>query len=183
MILSSPDGSLVSSRIGHNLRHLVRRGDSLDRFDEVRARGIQLPLTHWGLMFSLRSFFCRPNVESQITTLPELGRRWSWSPHSGCRLAIPPTRLDCCPVRCVAVCSNCFWGLHCWSRTIAIVGIAYTVLGGMWSVTLTDISGHSHSTGVDTLFHLDPWGRPKSLVIEYIWVNNSHSPTPSRRIH
>ena len=163
-------------------------GTLLTASDEVRARGISAatldPLGAGLCLVIAGLFFAVPMWRAQITTLPELfGRRFSRGARiAAAGLAIPPY-LGWIAAQFVASAGmlHLFFGV---SHTvglvlIAIVGIAYTVLGGMWSVTLTDafqVILILLGLMCTVWFVLDPLGTSGVVGgLEYIWVNTSDS--------
>lgn len=163
-------------------------GTLLTAADEVRARGITAatldPLGAGLCLLIAGLFFAVPMWNAKITTLPELfGRRFSPGTRvAAAALAIPPY-LGWIAAQFVALAGllNLFFGL---SHTVglvlvAVVGIAYTVLGGMWSVTLTDafqVILILLGLMCTVWFVLDPLGTPGVVGgLEYVWVNTSAS--------
>ena len=121
-------------------------GTLLTAADEVNARGVTaatLDPIGAGLCLIIAGLvFAGPMWRARLTALPELfGRRYSPGVRTAAAvLAIPPY-LGWIAAQYVALAGmlNLFFGLPVsMGRLGGGVGGVYTVLGGMWSVTLTD---------------------------------------------
>ncbi len=122
-------------------------GTLMTATDEVRQRGVEAatldPLGAGLCLLLVGAFFAAPLWKEKLITLPELfGRRYG--PSTGvfsAALMIPPY-LGWIAAQFIALAQilELFFGLPVGVGVAltAVVGLGYTLLGGMWAVTLTD---------------------------------------------
>lgn len=122
-------------------------GTLLTASNEVRARGVEAatldPLGAGLCLILVGVFFAGPLWREKLTTLPELfGRRYGARAEVlGSLLMIPPYMgWIAAQFMALAGMLTLFFGLPTSAGVllVALVGLGYTLLGGMWAVTLTD---------------------------------------------
>ena len=122
-------------------------GTLLTAADEVRARGVSAatldPLGAGLCLILVGVFFAKPLWRAKLTTLPELfGRRFGpGARRASAALMIPPY-LGWIAAQFMALAGmlELFFGVPqgLGVALVCAVGLGYTLLGGMWAVTLTD---------------------------------------------
>ena len=122
-------------------------GTLLTQADEVRNEGLSVAaLDPWGAGVCLLIaglFFAKPLWEMKLLTLPDFFRRkFGAGAELFAALIMVPSYFGWIAVQFVALGSvlNALFGLDLNLATflVAMVGMGYTLMGGMWSVTLTD---------------------------------------------
>ncbi|MEZ4466974.1 MAG: sodium:solute symporter family protein [bacterium] len=122
-------------------------GTLMTASDEVRARGLQAtaldPLGAGLCLLLVGLFFAAPLWKEKLVTLPELfGRRYGRGSELLAAILIIPPYLGWIAAQFIALAGilTLYFGMspEVGVLLVAFVGIGYTLMGGMWAVTLTD---------------------------------------------
>ena len=122
-------------------------GTLMTASDEVRQRGLQAtaldPLGAGLCLLIVGFFFAKPLWKEKLITLPELfGRRYGRGSEILAAVLIIPPYLGWSAAQFIALAGilHLYFGMspEVGVLLVAGVGIGYTLLGGMWAVTLTD---------------------------------------------
>lgn len=122
-------------------------GTLMTATDEVRAEGVTAatldPLGAGLCLLLVGLFFAAPLWREKLVTLPELfGRRYGPAAQKIAATLMIPPYLGWIAAQYIALASilHLFFGvpLVVGVAVVALVGVGYTLMGGMWAVTLTD---------------------------------------------